>query len=46
MFGMNQIFVTFMLEDKVQTTGLADIEKGLNSLKGAGNINQEAMTLL
>ena len=46
MFGMNQIFATFIIPDKVQNTGLEEIEKKLNSLKGISSISQEAMTLL
>jgi len=46
MFGMNQIFVTFVMNDKVQTTGLEEIEKKLHELRGVGSINQEAMTLV
>jgi len=46
MFGMNQILATFMLEDKVQTTGVESIENGLNKIPGVGSVTQEAMTLL
>ena len=46
MFGMNQIFATFVMDDRVQTTGLEEIEKKLNSLKGISSVNQEAMTLI
>ncbi len=46
MFGMNQIFATFIMDDKVQTTGLEEIEKKLNALKGISSVNQEAMTLI
>jgi len=46
MFGMNQIFATFILPDKVQNTGLEEIEKRLNSLKGISSVTQEAMTLI
>ena len=46
MFGMNQIFATFILLDKVRDTGLEEIEKKLNSLKGISSVNQEAMTLI
>ncbi len=46
MFGMNQILATFMLEDKVQTTGVETIENGINKIPGVGSVTQEAMTLL
>ncbi len=46
MFGMNQIFATFVMDDKVQTTGLEEIEKKLHELKGISSVNQEAMTLV
>ena len=46
MFGMNQIFATFILPDKVQNTGLDEIEKKLNALKGISSVTQEAMTLI
>ncbi len=45
MFGMNQIFATFILDDKVKTTGLEGIEKMLNELKNISSVTQEAMTL-
>ena len=46
MFGMNQILVTFMIEDKVQATGIETIENGINKIPGVGSVTQEAMTLL
>lgn len=46
MFGMNQIFATFILDDKVQSTGVEGIEKKLNELNGISSVNQEAITLI